>query len=98
MTRKELLALSIFVSYFLLIVGLFALIIHSLWRRWKVSNLDNNNAKLVHVFSLLATASLVHTWYCEYSGQRRADVLISFVLDMIAFLFVSKASRPSSCY
>jgi len=52
-------AFAIFVSYFLLIIGLFCLIVANLPR----SNRQNGIPVAVYIFGVLAVVSFVHTWY-----------------------------------
>lgn len=57
MDAGQLLGLSIFASYFLLILWLFLKIASSL--RW------DGERKGAGTFLVLAAASFAHTWYCE---------------------------------
>jgi hypothetical protein len=67
LTRSELVALSIFVSYFVLILSLFALIVHSLWRKHNQQlKQQERRGTSVSLFSCLAIASFGFTWYCEH--------------------------------
>ncbi|KAI0697448.1 hypothetical protein BC835DRAFT_1338119 [Cytidiella melzeri] len=61
LTRPELVALSIFLSYFLLIIFLFVLIAYSLWRN--SGGLNGHQRTAVRVFSSLAASSFGFTWY-----------------------------------
>lgn len=63
MTRDELLALSIFTSYFLLIAFLFTLIVRSLWRMSSLSG--PGKLGLARLFTALTAISFAHTWYCK---------------------------------
>lgn len=58
---SRLLALGIFVSYFLVIIGLFTLILTS----WPRSTARNGTAAAVRIFCVLTAISFAHTWYCE---------------------------------
>lgn len=60
MDASQLVALGVFASYFLLILGLLGVIVSS-WRNGK-SAADGGK-----VFLLLAFLSFAYTWYCEYS-------------------------------
>lgn len=63
LTRQELVALSIFVSYFLLIISLFVLIGRSLLRQAQhASESQKTKAKWFWCFALI---SFVYTWNCE---------------------------------
>jgi hypothetical protein len=67
LTRSELVALSIFVSYFVLILSLFVLIVHSLWLKHSQQlQLQERRGIPVSLFSCLAIASFGFTWYCEH--------------------------------
>jgi hypothetical protein len=59
--ESRLLALGIFTSYFLIIIGLFCLILLTL------PNSPNRNGTriAVYTFGFLALISFAHTWYCE---------------------------------
>lgn len=86
-----LVALAIFLSYFLLIGFLFTLIVQSLWRT--TSTVDVNRRRAVRLFSFLTALSFAHTWYCESLLLRLHARLLICLLDMIAFLLVR--NRPS---
>lgn len=54
-------ALLVFASYFVAIIGLFALIITSLL---KSNGLSGSNGFKISTFIFLTLASFVHTWFC----------------------------------
>lgn len=64
-------AWAIFLSYFLSIFILFGIVIRSIWHTWadnasKRASFERSNH--IHfrgrLFSILAVASLLHTWFC----------------------------------
>ncbi len=63
MDFSHLMALSIFASYFLTIIGLFFLIIRDLRLLAKTSNASGLK---ITIFVGLTLASFAHTWFCTF--------------------------------
>ena len=60
MDSAHLLAVLIFVSYFLVILALFTLLLRSL-----PSRKSHHNGLAIYAFSFLTVASFAHTWFCK---------------------------------
>ncbi|KAI0089775.1 hypothetical protein BDY19DRAFT_888870 [Irpex rosettiformis] len=63
LTRQELVALSIFISYFLIIISLFVLIGRSLWRKSEDPRITSEQRKKAMAFRILSGSSFGSTWY-----------------------------------
>jgi hypothetical protein len=75
LTTSHIFALSIFASYFLLILLLFSTIVSSIRTH---ANIQNHPKRAV-LFSVLAIASFAHTWYCKIF--RPGNVSLSLTLS-----------------
>jgi len=65
-------ALSVFGGYFVAILGLFSLIISSLYFSKRCARVRGST---LAVFCGLTLASFVHTWLCEYRSPMASDIL-----------------------
>jgi hypothetical protein len=65
MDLSRVIALSIFIAYFLLILTFFAIIVTSI--RSSHGSKESKPLEItVYIFGLLAAVSFGHTWFCEY--------------------------------
>lgn len=81
-TGPEVLALSIFSSYFLIILGVFTAILLSFPKGQRKSN----GPKII-LFGALAAMSFAHTWYCEFV-HIRFMLFTKITSDMFKFMAV----------
>lgn len=77
LSSSDVLALAIFISYFSLILGLFALIWRSLPTRANTAAGYGSYNYRSLVFGLLTIGSFAHTWFCKSSLKVLVSSLIT---------------------